>query len=378
MMKIIKIDEPGARELTLQTWRAGGLVIAPTETVYGAMVDCENQEAVEKLLAYKRRPAGKALAVAGAGGGGAEKYVEINEQAEKIYREFLPGPVTVVSRSRGRVGVGVESESGSLGIRIPDYQWLLEVLEEFGRGVTATSANSSGKRAPYKIADLFANLSGRQRGMIDLIVDAGELEKNPPSVVIDTTAEAPMVLRDEAGVWREREIGGAGESDDGRGSGEEVGGSGGGGEIMIAKNEEETRKLGEGLAEKYFGEILEKGLVITLDGAMGAGKTTLTQGIAKGLQVEGPVKSPTYVFMREYECNWGELEGKLYHLDAWRIDDQETWESLGVEGLVGAGVVVIIEWYEKVREFFAPKGNWLEIAVREKVEELGREIWVKK
>ena len=101
--------------------QAGGLIIFPTETCYGAGVDATNPQAVNKLLAYKTRREGKPLSIAVTDKTMASKYVKLNTTAVNLYTKFLPGPLTIVSRARHQVATGIESETGTLAIRIPDY-----------------------------------------------------------------------------------------------------------------------------------------------------------------------------------------------------------------------------------------------------------------
>ena len=81
----------------------GGLVIYPTETVYGVGVNATNNEAVSKLLRYKNRPAGRAISILVQSIFHAEQYVDINEQAQILYKTFLPGPITVISASKHNI-----------------------------------------------------------------------------------------------------------------------------------------------------------------------------------------------------------------------------------------------------------------------------------
>src|SRR5258708_6009897 len=197
-MKTIKLDLSNfseAIEKTLQVLEAGGLVIFPTETTYGAGVDALSQNAVDKVLAYKARREGKPLSIAVSEATMAAQYVEVRDSARNIYERFLPGPVTVISKGRGKVANGVESEFGTLGIRIPKYDFVLEVVKKFGRPITATSANGSGEKRPYSIQDIFDGISEKQKGLIDLIIDVGELPHNLPSTVIDTTLSASVIFR---------------------------------------------------------------------------------------------------------------------------------------------------------------------------------------
>jgi tRNA threonylcarbamoyladenosine biosynthesis protein TsaE len=107
---------------------------------------------------------------------------------------------------------------------------------------------------------------------------------------------------------------------------------------------EEMKRLGERLA----GE-LSMGDVLMLHGDLGAGKTTLTQGIATGLGVEGPVQSPTFTLVREHRGR----DLTLYHLDLYRLTDPDELESLGYEVYLDPpDGVSVIEWPERA-------GSWL-------------------
>ena len=101
---------------------------------------------------------------------------------------------------------------------------------------------------------------------------------------------------------------------------------------MYTKNEEELQALGERL-----GHLLEKNDVLILTGELGAGKTTFTKGLAKGLQISQMIKSPTYTIVREYE---GRLP--LYHLDVYRIEGDE--DSIDLDEFLFGGGVTVIEW----------------------------------
>ena len=127
---------------------------------------------------------------------------------------------------------------------------------------------------------------------------------------------------------------------------------------MYTKNEDELIALGEDL-----GHLLERNDVLILTGELGAGKTTLTKGLAKGLEIHQMIKSPTYTIVREYE---GRLP--LYHLDVYRIEGDADSIDLD-EFLFGEGVTVI-EWGHLLGEDL-PK-DYLELEILKKDE--GREI----
>ena len=364
-MKILKLNDPQVTALALRVLGDGGLVICPTETVYGALVDSTNSAAVAKLLTYKRRPIGKPFSIACADKKMAEQYVFLNDQAEKIYATLLPGPVTVISENRNLVAPGVASEKNTLGIRLPAYPFLLKLVQQFDKPVTATSANSSGKKAPYSISDLLDSLSSKQKAQIDLIIDAGTLPKNPPSIVIDTTTSSPTILR-------------ANENVNFKVENERKSGKVEFRREFCTKSETETRQLANKILADYFPLLQNTGLIIALDGPLGAGKTTFTQGLAQALQLETKITSPTYTYLKEYPFSLPNLAGILYHFDVWTIDQPTTFKLFEAEKLIRPNNLILIEWFANIKDFFAPKIPFLHLTFQPNVNDNERQIVLEK
>ena len=278
-MKTIHLENSNILEEAVQVLKDGGLVIFPSETCYGVAVDATNHNAVLKLLEYKKRPEGKAISIAVSSKAMAQEFVELNQNAEQLYDQFLPGAVTIVSKSKAKVDSLLESEARTLGVRIPNYKFLIELISTFGKPISATSANSSGKKTPYTISDILENISEKQESLIDLIVDAGELPHNPPTTVIDTTTEDLKVYR-------------AGRVDPTKVKDFEV---------IHTNSPEETISSGEEFIKSKIKDGLKNPLLILLNGELGAGKTQFTKGIAKGLGINQIIKSPTYNYVNEYK-----------------------------------------------------------------------------
>ncbi len=325
--------------LALTVLRDGGLVLFPTETTYGAGVDACNQQAVEKLLAYKSRREGKPLSIAVTDLEMAQRYVTVNEQAETLYRQFLPGPVTVVSRGLGVVAPGVESEFGTLGVRIPEYQLVTEIVKALGRPITATSANGSGEKRPYSIEDVLTRLSGKQLALIDLVIDAGQLPTRPPSTVIDTTLATPITLRQG-----EINLSGQTNSDGGADTTLE----------LISLSEAETKHIAGTLLLKHWDAIQQGPIIVALDGPLGAGKTVFAKGVADFLSITTPIASPTYTYIEEYDFTRHHTTGKFFHADMWKVDSLEQFERLECEALLKSNTVIVIEWWSQVAAYVAP------------------------
>lgn len=105
-------------------------------------------------------------------------------------------------------------------------------------------------------------------------------------------------------------------------------------------NAGETEKLG-----RLIGEALRGGEIIAMTGDLGAGKTTMTKSLAKGLDIDEHITSPTFTIVNEYE---GRL--KLFHFDVYRIGDVEEMYDLGFEEYIYSGGVCIIEWSNLIEE----------------------------
>ncbi len=326
-MIIKKIERIKVEEI-VSVLQKPGLVIMPTETLYGAMVDATNLRAVQKLIAYKNRPLGKPFSVAAKDIKMAEKYVFLNTVAKSLYEKYLPGPLTVVSKGKGKVTKDVESERGTLGVRIPDYQLVLKTVEKLDKPITATSANASYKKRPYKISDILDNLSHKQKDLIDLIVDAGELPHNEPSTVIDTTYDDPVVLRQgEIKLKDATEV--------------------------LSLSPEDTKNIAKNLWQKYETFKGKRAIVFCLEGEMGAGKTQFTKGLALGLGVKEEIVSPTFILENEY--NLSKERAAFIHIDTWRMQDPKELLQLGFNKRIMEKKVLSIEWAEKatniIREF---------------------------
>ena len=332
----------------------GGLIIYPTETCYGVGVDATNPDAVKKLLAYKDRPEGKAISVAVADEAMAREYVDVNETAQNLYENFLPGPITVISESKHKIAPGIEAEDGSLGIRIPNYPFTLELIKQFGKPITATSANLSGRKTPYAIKDILDNTSEKNRKLIDLVIDAGELPHNPPSTVVDTRLNDERILREGSIRFQNRisniptspAYGGIRRASKNQKDKSNI-------KNFITKTPEETQNLGEKLMKNLLPKLQNKCVVFALQGELGAGKTQFAKGVARALGIKENVTSPTFTLIKEYEFSFANRQSSivnrtLFHIDTWRMQEEKELADLGFEKMIRPGNVIVIEWAEKI------------------------------
>ena len=301
----------------------GGLVIYPTETLYGAGVDATNEKAVKKLSLFKKRPAGKPFSIAVTDVGMAKKYSVINSSAVKIYNTFLPGPVTIISKGKHILAKGVESENGNVGIRVPDYQLIRNIIKDLDKPITATSANASYKKRPYNISDILDNLSDKQKSLIDYIIDGGDLPHREPSTVVDTTIDDVSVLR--------------------QGNVKLVKGN-----HVLSVSPESTEDIAKNILQKYETYFGNRAIIFALKGDMGVGKTIFTKGLAKTLGITQTVSSPTFNLLNSYLVN--SPVRKLTHIDVWRIRDANELSDINLVKEISDKSVVSIEWADKISE----------------------------
>ncbi len=299
----------------------GGLVIAPSDTVYGLLVDATNEEAVKKLIAFKNRPWGKPISVFVADKRMIDKYADVNEKNRILLEELLPGPFTIVLPSKHNVSSLLESEKGTLGVRLPSHSFINELVQAFGKPVTATSANISGRPPHYQLSTLFNELSEQKKKLVDAVVDGKKLKRNKPSTIIDLTGEKLKILRKGDIVFSSSKT-------------------------YITKSPAETRKLARYLMKKFPTNPKDKPAVFILQGNLGTGKTEFVRGAAEIFNVE-KIISPTYVIY--YEYIWGHKKDKKFvHADLYNLQHSDEFAPLGLDQFLKPGNVMFIEWGEKI------------------------------
>jgi L-threonylcarbamoyladenylate synthase len=143
------------QEAALAALRGGGLVIVPTETVYGLAADAGNAEAVARLYAAKGRPRFNPLIAHVVDLDAAGRVGRLDERAQALAEAFWPGPLTLVVPARAGGGVCDLARAGldSVALRSPDHPVAQTLLRGFGRPVVAPSANRSGRPSPTRLAD---------------------------------------------------------------------------------------------------------------------------------------------------------------------------------------------------------------------------------
>ncbi len=179
-------------EAAVAKLRAGGLVAFPTETVYGLGADAANAAAVARIFAAKGRPAAHPLIVHIARMDELPRWArEVPEAAWRLAKRFWPGPLTLVFRRGERVPRVVTGGLDTVAVRAPAHPVALALLERFGDGVAAPSANRFGRLSPTTAAHVAEELGDR----IDGILDGGPCEVGIESTIVDVSGDQPTILR---------------------------------------------------------------------------------------------------------------------------------------------------------------------------------------
>lgn len=152
-----------------------GIVIYPTETVYGIGASIFSPEALERIFEVKKREKDKPISVAVSGFLMMDELVYMGEMEKQFIKKFLPGPVTVILQKKEKVPDILTSGSGFVGIRFPDHRTTIRLIELAGVPITSTSANFSGETPPRKVDEI--------RIRADYIIDGGECTGEPSTVV---------------------------------------------------------------------------------------------------------------------------------------------------------------------------------------------------
>jgi L-threonylcarbamoyladenylate synthase len=191
--KVVETSAVDALSAAGQVIRAGGLIAYPTDTVYGLAADFRNADAIEKIYAAKDRDSRKPVAILVGSSDQLELVMqELTPGAARLAARFWPGALTLIVPRRGDLPENL-SPYMTIGVRMPNHPWALQLLRELGPLAT-TSANLSGQPDAVTAQDVLQYLDGR----VDLVLDGGRCPGGVPSTVVDCTSTEPRILREGA------------------------------------------------------------------------------------------------------------------------------------------------------------------------------------
>ena len=192
LTRLLRIDKESIREAAA-TILKGGLVVYPTDTVYGLGCHPFDKEAVNKVAYVKRRSKGNFPVLVNS----IEKAKELGEvegDAETLALRFWPGPLTIVVSSRTEFPHPIVGTDRMVGLRVPRRKDSLDLISMCGGSLVGTSANVSGAPSATRAEEALETFEGK----VDLVLDGGSLAKSPESTVVRVTGKHVDILRDGA------------------------------------------------------------------------------------------------------------------------------------------------------------------------------------
>ncbi len=172
--------------------KQGRLVAFPTETVYGLGADASNPDAVQRIFAAKGRPSDHPLIVHIADATAmADWAVVVPESARQLAAHFWPGPLALVLNKKAWVPLAVTGGQDTVALRMPDHPVALRLLQVFGGGIAAPSANRFCRISPTQATHVADELGDR----VDMILDGGACQIGVESTIVDLSGDRPRLLR---------------------------------------------------------------------------------------------------------------------------------------------------------------------------------------
>lgn len=170
----------------------GGIVIFPTETVYGIGVNGLDEEAVKKLYKVKKRPEDKPISLLVSNMDMVNQISkDISEVEYKLMETFFPGPFTIILKKRKNVPDIVTANQDTVGVRMPDNETTRKLIEYAGVPIATPSANISGKPSGTNMKEIMKDFDDK----VDYYIDGGESKLGVASTIVKVIDEIPHILR---------------------------------------------------------------------------------------------------------------------------------------------------------------------------------------
>lgn len=193
-MQVLQIDaknpQPEIVEKAVRVLQLGGLVVYPTETLYGLGANIMDLGAIQRVFEVKGRFHNKPISIAFRDVRHADKYVYFTPAARKLAEIFLPGPLTMILPAK--ISLGEMFGGEKIAVRVSNHKVVQAIMSKVKFPITATSANISGKADPICAQDSIDQIGEK----IDLILDSGKCEHSMPSTVVDLSEGKIVIVRE--------------------------------------------------------------------------------------------------------------------------------------------------------------------------------------
>ena len=191
MTKVINSQNPDSAKITSDVLKGGGVVVYPTETLYGIAACALDKEAADKVFEIKGRPKKMPIPILVKDLKMAEMVAELNDTAVKLAERFWPGALTLILNEKGVLPKVITAGTGKVAVRISGNDFVKALFNYFDQPITSTSANVSGGENLTDIDDIQSVFNDR----VDLIIDSGNIPPSRGSTILDLTVNPPEILR---------------------------------------------------------------------------------------------------------------------------------------------------------------------------------------
>jgi len=197
MLLAINPDNPQPRSIKqiAEKLRAGAVICYPTDTVYGIGCDIFNQKAIKRIFQIKKRPMHKPFSFMCSSLKNVSDYGHVSNMAYRIMRKALPGPFTFVLPAAKIVPKIMITKQKTVGIRVPQNNICLALIEALGNPILTTSAILDAGGPPLSEAFQFEDLLGN---LVEMVIDGGMVYPDP-STIVDFSGDEPAILRQGKG-----------------------------------------------------------------------------------------------------------------------------------------------------------------------------------
>lgn len=204
MLLKIYHENPNPKDVrrVVDVLRNGGIIIYPTDTVYGMGCDITNQKAVEKVARFKNVSVEKSnfSFICSDLSHLSDFSKPVSNQVFKLLKKYLPGPFTFILNANSNVPRYFKGKKKTVGVRIPDNSIIIEIVKELGNPIMSTSIHDDDEIVEYSTDPEL--IHERFHDIVDMVVDGGYGD-NIPSTIVDCTDDFPLVIRQGKGIFEE-------------------------------------------------------------------------------------------------------------------------------------------------------------------------------
>ena len=180
-------------QAAIEVLKKGGLILYPTDTIWGIGCDATNNEAVQKIYSIKKRDTGKSMLILAADTNMVDRYVnKFPEIAEELF-DTTDTPLTIILPDARNIARDLPADDQSIGIRIPDDPYCQELLRRFRRPIASTSANFSGERSPSNFKEINPDLLEKMDHITSWRQDDQSSSKASSIIKIDTNGSFKII-----------------------------------------------------------------------------------------------------------------------------------------------------------------------------------------